>query len=29
LRDAGFAPTVLHRNLASPGAEAIGGVHRT
>jgi len=29
LRDAGFAPTVLHRNLASPGGEAIGGVHRT
>lgn len=29
LRDAGFAPTVLHRNLASPGGETIGGVHQT
>lgn len=28
LRDAGFAPTVLHRNLASPGAEAIEGVQQ-
>jgi UPF0042 nucleotide-binding protein len=28
LRETGFAPTVLHRNLASPGAETIEGVHR-
>jgi UPF0042 nucleotide-binding protein len=28
LRKAGFAPTVLHRNLASPGAESIEGVQR-
>jgi RNase adapter protein RapZ len=29
LREAGFAPTVLHRNLGSPGGEAIEGVHQT
>jgi len=28
LREAGFAPTVLHRNLASPGTESIGGVQQ-
>ena len=29
LRDAGFAPTVLHRNLASRAAEAIEGVQQS
>ena len=28
LREAGFAPTVLHRNLGSPGAESIEGVQQ-
>jgi UPF0042 nucleotide-binding protein len=29
LREAGFAPTVIHRNLGSRAAEMIEGVHRT
>jgi UPF0042 nucleotide-binding protein len=29
LREAGFAPTIIHRNLGSRAAEMIEGVHRT